>query len=117
MTTKRIDLNLNLILMREGDSWVAQCLEHDLAAQGKTINETLKRWLCTACAHLDEDNKRGNEPFSGLDAAPAYYWTLWNDSRRYGEQLVVRIPEPDVDVDIPPAYMIGERLAQMRLAG
>jgi len=54
-------------------------------------------------------------PLQDLAPAPNYYWELWSAARKLEGSVAVDAPEPEPEM--PQPYMIGERLAEMRLAG
>ncbi|MGH3574358.1 MAG: type II toxin-antitoxin system HicB family antitoxin [Pseudonocardiaceae bacterium] len=46
--------NLTVAIHREGDWYVARCLEVDLASQGRTIDEALSNLAEAVALYLDE---------------------------------------------------------------
>ena len=44
---------LRILLFEEGDTWAAQCLEYDIAAQGVTQEEAAQRLAVTIAAELE----------------------------------------------------------------
>lgn len=68
-------LKLELLLLREGGHYVAQCLEHDIAAQGKSIPEVKKAFEDTLAGFIAIDSDNGCSPLSKVPPAPAMYQT------------------------------------------
>ena len=64
--------------MREADYWVAQCLEHDIAAQGKTLPEVEDAFRKTVVGQIVLDLRKGREP---LDSYPVTYFERDLDGR------------------------------------
>ena len=91
---------IHVLLIREGDFWVAQALDVDIAAQGRTISLAQKAFIHTVNAQLRLDRVHGREPFQGIAAAPQLYWDAFFKHARDLEQTVV---EGD---NVLPAYMI-----------
>ena len=60
---------LRVIVFHEGESWIAQCLEHDICVQAPDLG-TLRRRL-DMTLHLERENIHLVEP------APEHYLKLW----------------------------------------
>jgi hypothetical protein len=75
-------LNLHAVLFQEGDWWVGQWLEHDIAAQAKTLKELLPELFRTLAGHAFIDMKNGRKPFSNLKKAPDSFWTMYDKGWR-----------------------------------
>ena len=68
---------IHAVVFREGEWWVAQCLEHDLVGLARTLEELpdeLRRQLRT---QVEISLEAGVEPFACLPAAPARYWKMY----------------------------------------
>ena len=63
---------LRVVIFREQDRWVAQCLEHDLCTQAADLT-TLQRRL-RATVHLENDRD-----LDRLPAAPARFFAMWEE--------------------------------------
>jgi hypothetical protein len=44
--------HLTILILREGSLTVARCLEHDVAAQGESIEEALRAWVDVFAAQI-----------------------------------------------------------------
>ncbi len=83
---KQSEIKVQVLLFKEGQTWVAQCLEHDLAAQGQTLKqakESLNQVFITQVV-LDLDAKR--EPFSAVQRAPQFYWDRLREIKHKKQQ-------------------------------
>lgn len=69
--------HIRVIVYREGDVYVAQCLEHDIATQGADIPAALERLDLTIDAECALGKEVGGQAFSNIPAAPNYFHTLW----------------------------------------
>lgn len=76
MTTRTI----RAVLFREGEWWVAQCLEFDLATQARTLKDLHYELEKLLIGQLVAGEASGREPFKGLPKAPAKYWDLWEEA-------------------------------------
>lgn len=73
--------HISAILFEEGDWWSAQCLEYDIAAQARTLNDLLYELERVLVSHLSIAEQLGRKPFEGLDPAPQKFWELYQKSR------------------------------------
>ena len=111
MTPETLDFKLSVLLLREGETWVAQCLEYDIAAQGKTIAEAKAAFALTFSGQVCVDLHQQVKPLSGFSQAPAEYWTRFNKSERLANGQPIYIPEGS----IPPAFMIHAMADDLRV--
>jgi len=98
-------LTLHVLLTRDSEAWSAQCLEHDIAAQGATHREAVSELACTIVGELALRAARGVEGLSDIPRAPDYYWKQFADSDP------LSMPAPPLfrpDQSVPPAFMIPE---------
>ena len=69
---------IRAIIFEDGDLWVGQCLEVDIAAQGDDLKSVQDRLLVTIEAEAQECRNRGVFPFEGIDPAPQEYHDMWD---------------------------------------
>lgn len=73
---------LRVVVFKGRKSWVAQCLEYDIAAQSADL-ETLPFQLARAIlAEIELSRSQGVEPFSKLPPAPERYAALVPGARQ-----------------------------------
>lgn len=72
------NVQLRILVLREGDVWIAQCLEHDISAQAPDFSTLRQRMDLTLQVELEESVRRTGKPFGGIDPAPAYIHETWN---------------------------------------
>lgn len=70
--------NLRVIVYRDGDVYVAQCIEHDIATQGSDIPAVLERLDLTIDAECAMSKDKGAKPFENIPCAPNYFHRLWD---------------------------------------
>ena len=68
-----------LFFEREG-SWSAQCLERDIAAQARTLEDLYDEVERVLAAHIVVAEELGQEPFMGIGPAPEKYWDIFKRS-------------------------------------
>jgi predicted RNase H-like HicB family nuclease len=70
-------MRLDVLVTKEADWWVAQCLQYDLAAQAKTIADLRYAFERALAAHVVVSLEKKVEPFDSLPSAPRKYWDAW----------------------------------------
>ena len=94
---------MRVIILKEEPMWVAQCLEHDIAAQGVSIPEVKKAFLLVLASQIVVALASRRDPQEFLDSfgpAPDYYHERFELAERLAEPI--RVPD---QVNIPPAFM------------
>ncbi|HET6892734.1 MAG TPA: hypothetical protein VFH31_16640 [Pyrinomonadaceae bacterium] len=104
-------MTIRVLFIREGEAWVAQCLEHDIASQGRTLQEAEATFGRTFVGQIMLDVRRGKEPLRGISPAPRMYW------RKFKEGIELKV-EPTIPLpkSIPPALVIEEIRREARVA-
>lgn len=68
---------IRVVVFKDGDMFVAQCLEHDICTQAadmKTLRHRMDALLEAERAHA---RASGKKPFEGIDPAPKHYVEMW----------------------------------------
>jgi len=93
--------SIRVLLSKEGELWVAQCLECDIGAQALNLGELRKRILIAIRAERDESLRRHGKPFGGIGPAPRHFHDLW--LRRAGEFKLMHpaaaSDAPDIEIE------------------
>lgn len=83
---------LSVLIRKEEDGmWFAQCLEHDIAAQGANLDELRLRIGRTIAGQIAVNLQHGEEPFANIPAAPPEFWEEFNKKAH-------RLQAPFIDV-------------------
>ena len=83
---------LRVLVQREYHMLVAQCLELDIGAQAKTLDELQDRFEATLQAELAESTTRHGKAFAGIPPAPQHFFDAWD--RRQARLEPVRPSAP-----------------------
>jgi hypothetical protein len=67
---------ISVLITREGQWFVAQCLEIDVATQAKRLEDLYHEISRTIVSHLAFCHELGADPFA-VDPAPEHYWKLY----------------------------------------
>lgn len=87
---------LRVVLLREGDQWNAQALEHDFATQGWTIRAALADLVATLISHAALALQRPGYAVTDVPPAPVYYQRYFDEG--FGIAVPLDVP-PKVEVD------------------
>jgi hypothetical protein len=68
---------ISAVIFREGDYWVAQCLEYDLATQAKSLKDLQYELQRTLIGHIVASTEADQVPFERLAPAPKRYWEMF----------------------------------------
>jgi len=98
-------LMLSVLFISTGGMVVAQALQYDLAAQGRTYDEAKHAFEQTLLGQLLLDQRLGRAPLSTLAAAPARYWDAWQAATAGLAQLLAE-PVHGLEEASIPAFMI-----------
>jgi hypothetical protein len=72
---------LRVVVFQEGEWVCAQCLEYDIVAQAKTLQDCLYEFERLVAGHIAIAIANGLEPFQGLTRAPARFWQWFERSK------------------------------------
>ena len=64
---------LTILVCPQGNNWVAQCVEYDIAAQAKTVDDVMYEFQRTLQVQLAMDLELGREPLSDVPPAPEHF--------------------------------------------
>ena len=74
-------VSVRVVVFQEGDWVCAQCLEHDIAAQGKTLDDCLYELERLIVGHIAISIDNGLDPLRDLKPAPRRFWEWFERSK------------------------------------
>lgn len=69
MTTTQ-PTTIRVLAFRDGEAWVAQCIEYDIAEQGGSLEEAMENLEITVSAECQFTLTEHGEAFKSIDPAP-----------------------------------------------
>jgi len=101
-------MNLSVLLFRETDTWVAQCLEFDIVAQASTIDDVIYEFQRVLCGHIAIRKELNLPPLeSDMPPAPEVYWRQYERAARL-DKTSPRIQVPSIPVEVQhPEYRLA----------
>lgn len=88
-------LRLRVILKKDGEWWVARCLEHDIAVQARDLDQLQYDLGRVLLSHVLFDIQNDRPPFHSIPHAPAELDQQWSSG------LVVVLESPRFSTDTP----------------
>lgn len=77
-----------VLCVQKSGYWFAQCLDHNIAAEGSTIEEARENWAKIFESHLRVARRLKQKPFTNIGEVPKKY------KRLYKEKCEVEKQEP-----------------------
>lgn len=71
---------VRVIARKEGECWIANCVEYDISAQGADLGQVRRRMEVALELECEFALQHTGEPFGGIPAAPAIYEALYNEA-------------------------------------
>lgn len=72
--------DLRVVVFKDGDMYVAQCLEHDICAQAADIKTLRHRLDAAVDAERDHARQMGKTISDSLAPAPEHFLEMWEKS-------------------------------------
>lgn len=104
MSTKK---TLSVLLIKDSCGWVAQCLEYDIAGQGKSMDDARYEFERTFVTQIALNLEEGKDAFA-IPAAPKRLQQLFKDAEVLGDHRPnkYRVPlPPELRKSIPEFKM------------
>ncbi len=70
---------VRIVVFREGEFWVAQCLDYDIGVQAGDLVELEERLMIAFGAERKISLARHGEAFAGIDPAPKFFQDMWSN--------------------------------------
>ena len=93
MVAQTAEDSLRVVFVREGDYWIAQCLEYDIVAQSNSLNRLPSAFVLAFASHMAVRKALNQKPFEGVPSAPKKYFGIFERALKLHEDAVkVTIP-------------------------
>ncbi len=101
---------IKMLLIKEDALWSVQCLEYDIAAQGKTIDEAQDAFEKTFLGQIALDIKENREPFEDIEKAPQEFWDMFKGAKPPEDPRRFYVPKW-----VLPGFIIGAQTNDLRV--
>jgi hypothetical protein len=82
---------IKVLVFREGERWIAQCLEVNFAVSAEERDELLPRLRAQLRGQMVADRRRGVDPLSRFKRAPERFWRMFEAAEPWRDEP---LPEP-----------------------
>jgi hypothetical protein len=100
-------LDIRAVVYREGEWWIIQLLEYDLATQVRRLEDVPGEFRRLVLAQILVNSECGMESFHGFSKAPRRYWEMYQQART----LVMPTRMADTGHGLENSLRIEARLA------
>ena len=69
---------IRTVILRDGDTWIAQCVDYDIGAQANDVKTLRSRLTAVIKAEFHESMAKSGEPFKGIPCSPAHFKDMWD---------------------------------------
>ncbi len=69
-----------MVQFKEGDVYIAQCLEHDISAFASDSETLIKRFVSVFMVEWDLSVERHGTPFAEIEPAPERFHEMWDET-------------------------------------
>jgi hypothetical protein len=87
-----LETHLRAIVFKEGNFYIAQCLEYDICAQAGDIDAVLDRLDLVIETEFELCCEKGAQPKDCIAPAPNYYHELWEKRSLNIERVAMPTP-------------------------
>jgi hypothetical protein len=84
------NFSVRAVVFREGEHWVAQCLEYRYAIQARRLEDIPRVLRSCLKAQILVSRENGIEPFHGFEPAPKRYWDMYDHADPLPESIEAR---------------------------
>ena len=95
-----IEPTIRAVVFQEGDWWIIQILEYDLATQVRRLEDVPGKFRHLVAAQMAANAAMGVEPFHGFSKAPRRYWEMYERAHT----LVSPTPLENAEDELPPQF-------------
>jgi hypothetical protein len=85
--TNEQDLTVNVLAFREGEFWVAQCIEFDIAARSDTLEKAMQAFGRVFTANLVVNDQLGRKALDGIPPAPTRFKHMFDSAKSVLDEL------------------------------
>jgi len=112
--SRSFNFNVSILLVREEDRWVAQCLDYDIAAQGRSLSDVKQAFAKMFIGQILVDLHHSVEPLSTFSRAPEKYWKQFEHAERLADKQPFLMPQSALPSGSP--YMVKAMASDLRIA-
>ncbi len=97
---------VQVVILRENESWIAQGLDYDITGHGKTLDDVMDNFERTFVGQILLDLHHRQQPLANIKKAPQFYWKKFHEAKRLAEKKQFSLP-----TNVPPSLMVSAEAA------
>ena len=97
---------VQVLILRENESWIAQGLDYDITGHGKTLDDVLENFERTFVGQILLDMHHGQTPLGNIKKAPKFYWEKFSEAKPLAEKKQFAAP-----LTFPPHFIVNSEAA------
>ena len=97
---------VQVLILRENESWIAQGLDYDITGHGRTLDDVLENFERTFVGQILLDMHHGHTPLGHVKKAPKFYWDRFSEAKRLAEKKQFAL-----SLNFPPHVIINSEAA------
>ena len=94
------EYRIRAVVFKEGEHWVAQCLEYRYAVQTRQIEDMPRVLLECLTAQILVSRQLGVEPFNGFGPAPRRFWEMYERAAPLPDPAEAPESAPEVEMRV-----------------
>ena len=79
MISEQVDMRV--VAFKDGEMWIAQCLEHDIATQAPDMDTLISRLKVTLDEEIAISDAANGSPFHFIPPTPHKFCDMWDQAR------------------------------------
>jgi hypothetical protein len=102
-TSQEESFRVNVLAFREGELWVAQCIEYDISARSDTLEGAMTAFRRAFAANLAANRELGRSALDGVPGAPQRYQKTFESAKPVQENTPGGRPVAVADLRVAEA--------------
>lgn len=102
-------IQIRAVIFKEASFWCAQCLERDIAVQGRSLEELIPELGSTLAAYVELAINEHRVPFADMKPAPGRFFKMF-------EMAHELVPSPHTVIEVDDAPTVVPELRVLEAA-
>lgn len=104
-------IQIRAVIFQEAELWCAQCLEHDIAVQGDSVNDLVNNLGSALVSYVELALMEGREPFADIPKAPRLFFEMFEQAHELEEPKTHAIIIDDAPSIVPEIRVLERATA------
>ncbi len=86
------NLEIKVLIFKDQNLYIAQCLEYDLAVQAEGLEDLRENFALELALQIENDIQNGEEPLSTLPETPRVFWEMYQRANPLQNPIDIKVP-------------------------